>query len=91
MTKKAPNSKNISRPILGVSKQYQRVNPNCEPLTIEMYRSFPGNENLTDQQAQQRIDALTALVEIFFDYIRSQEQNIAEPLPQIGAAKKIAA
>lgn len=71
--------------------KYHRVNPFCETLTLEKYRSFPGNENLSDEQAQEEIRSLTALADVLFDYLRSVDGQSCEQVPQIGIHKKIAA
>ena len=74
-----------------VHRNYRRLNPSCEVLTIEKYRSFPGNENLDNEQAQKEIDSLTILADIVFDYLRVSQNQSPEESYQIGGNKKIAA
>lgn len=74
-----------------MAAKYHRVNPFGETLTLEKYRSFPGNENLSDEQAQEEIHSLTALADMLFDYLRSVEEQAPEQLPQISIQEKIAA
>lgn len=54
-------------------KPFLPVNPNCEPLTIEKVRKFPGFENIPDQVALELIDFISAFADILFDYRRAKE------------------
>lgn len=44
-------------------------------LTIEILRRYPGLENLSDEDAQERIFALKSLAAILFQYLNSAAQK----------------
>lgn len=46
-----------------------------EELTIQKLRTYPGLENLSDEEAQERIFALKSLAAILFQFLNQRSQK----------------
>jgi hypothetical protein len=57
-------------------QRYIPRNPKREPLTVEKLRTFPGFENLSDEEAEDQVHSIHQFCEILMDCaIRLQKQK----------------
>jgi hypothetical protein len=58
------------------SSEITFINPNKEPLTVEILKRFPGCEGYSDEEAQEIIFALQALAYLLVDCKVWDEKNM---------------
>ncbi|MCC7303065.1 MAG: hypothetical protein IT233_10530 [Bacteroidia bacterium] len=56
-------------------RKYEGINPRKEPLTVEKLKELMKDEKLTDEQAQEILFAIEALVSIIVEFQYQQELN----------------
>ncbi|MCC7302499.1 MAG: hypothetical protein IT233_07655 [Bacteroidia bacterium] len=56
-------------------RKYQGINPKKEPLTVQKLKELMKGEKLTDEQAQEILFAIEALVSIIVEFQYQQELN----------------
>ena len=67
-------------------EELMRINPEGKPLTVERLRTYPGMENLSDDEAQEIIFSIQTFCVILLEAVKAQEKLEAENINQLKIA-----
>jgi len=56
-----------------IKKKIFQLNPNKEPLTPELLKKFPGFENFSEEQLQERVFTIETLCELGYEFFQQMQ------------------
>ena len=58
-----------------LENKIRQLNPNKEPLTPELLKKFPGFENFTEEQLQERVFTIHTLCELGYEFLQQMQSH----------------